>query len=294
MTRRATLCCTVAGLLVIGMALSCGAPPQPDVPVYASPVELTQLAGEWRGEYSSRDGRSGQVVFDLEPGTSTARGEIYMYPEVADWRGKLTGDEYGEPMQRASGAPAPIPVEFVWTEGGFIQGKLEPYRDPTFDRTLETGFRGTWRGELIEGEFTSRDGGQVIREGWWRAVRVGGAVEGAPPRTSDRGPSYEELAALGRDVFESRGCTECHADAGARHEAAAADREAPSLDAVSRHRTFPWVYHMVVYPDSMLREDPTARELMGGYETKMRDVGVTPWEALLLYEYLVERAAEDR
>lgn len=43
-----------------------------------------------------------------------------------------------------------------------------------------------------------------------------------------------------------------------------------------------------------MRSHPTAREPTGGYETKMRDLGVTPWEALLLYEYLVERAAENR
>ncbi|MFW6085147.1 MAG: hypothetical protein ACODAA_08035 [Gemmatimonadota bacterium] len=294
MNGRTTLYCAVAGVLAIGVGLSCGTRPQPDVPVYASPVDLTQLAGEWRGEYSSRDGRAGQVVFDLEPGTSTARGEVYMYPEMTDWRGRLTGDEYGEPMRPTSAAPEPIPVEFVWTEGGFIQGKLAPYRDPVLDRTLQTGFRGDWRGELIEGRFASRDGGRVVREGWWRAVRVGGAVEGAPPRTGDRGPSYEELSALGREVFESRGCTECHAGPDARPEGADAGREAPGLEAVSRHRTFPWIYHMVVYPDSMLREDPAAGALMRGYDTEMRDLGVTPWEALLLYEYLVERAAETR
>lgn len=283
-----------AGLAATGVALSCGPRQRPEVPVYASPVDLTQLAGEWRGEYSSRDGRSGQLVFNLEPGTSTARGEVYMYPEVANWRGKPSGDEYGDRVARPGAGPAPIPVEFVWSEGGVVQGKLAPYRDPEVDRTLETGFRGSWRGELIEGEFTARDDDQVIRDGWWRAVRVGGAVEGAPARTGERGPSYDELAALGRDVFESRGCTECHSPVRGPPDAAAGEREAPSLDAVSRHRTFPWIYHMVVYPDSMLRVDPTARELMRGYDAKMRDLGVTPWEALLLYEYLVERASETR
>jgi hypothetical protein len=51
---------------------------------------------------------------------------------------------------------------------------------------------------------------------------------------------------------------------------------------------------MMVEPDSMLREDPTTRDLMRGYDTRMRDLEVTPWEALLLYEYLVERAVERR
>lgn len=294
MNRSAMWVSAAAGVVATGVALSCGPRQQPEVPVYASPVDLTQLAGEWRGEYSSRDGRSGQLVFNLEPGTSTARGEVYMYPEVVSWRAKPGDDEYGDPVARPDTRPAPIPVEFVWTEGGSVQGKLAPYRDPVVDRTLETGFRGSWRGELIEGDFTARDGGRVIRDGWWRAVRVGGAVEGAPPRTGERGPSYEELAALGRDVFESRGCAECHGDAGDPPEAAAGNGEAPSLDAVSRHRTFPWIYHMVVYPDSMLRVDPTARELMRGYDLKMRDLGVTPWEALLLYEYLVGRASVNR
>jgi len=278
------------------LALSCGPRQEPEIPVYASPVDLTLLAGEWSGEYSSRDGRIGRLVFRLEPGSSTARGEVYMFPEVARSTEAKPGSEYGERVVDRRPAPEGIPVEFLWTEFGLVQGRLAPYRDPELDATLETSFRGTWRGEVIDGRFTSRGDGRMVREGWWRAVRTGGAVEGAPLKGAPDEPTYEELVTLGRRVFEDRGCTGCHAAAydGDVTTPGAPGREpaAPELDAVVRHRTFPWVYHMVVHPDSMLRVDPTARELLRGYATPMRDLDVSPWEALLLYEYLVERAVE--
>lgn len=286
----AVACLGTTFALVFGaVTSSCGPRQQPEIPVYASPVDLTLLAGRWSGEYSSRDGRSGQVVFELEPGTSTAHGEVYMYPEVPSWRERWTAGEYGAHAAERPADSPPIAVEFVWTEGAYVQGTLAPYRDPELDLTLQTGFRGTWDGETIEGRFTSRDGGRIVREGWWRVVRTGGAVEGAP--TKGRDLSYEELTALGRQVFETRGCVACHTNEDA---VAGAHPEAPDLDAVVRHRTFPWIYHMVVEPDSMLRADPAAQELMRGYDMRMRDLEVTPWEALLLYEYLVERAVERR
>lgn len=262
--------------------------------MYASPVDLTLLAGEWTGEYSSRDGRRGHIVFRLEPGTSTARGEVFMFPEVVRQAGAKPGDTYWERSIETRPDLEPISVEFVWTEIGLVQGRLAPYRDPELDATLEAEFRGTWRGEVVEGRFTARDDGRIVREGWWRAVRTGGAVEGAPLKGAPDEPSYAELVALGRRVSEDRGCTSCHAAEAAVGERAREGQvvDAPELDAVTRHRTFPWIYHMVVHPDSMLRTDATARDLMQGYEARMRDLDVTPWEALLLYEYLVQRAID--
>lgn len=282
----------VGGLAAVGVA--CGPRPEPEIPVYASPVDLTLLAGEWTGEYSSRDGRRGHIVFRLEPGTSTARGEVFMFPEIARSRETKPLAAYGERSIDSRPDPEPIAVEFVWTESGLVQGRLAPYRDPELEATLEAEFRGAWRGEVIEGRFASREGGRIVREGWWRAVRTGTLVEGAPLKGGPDEPTYAELVALGRRVFESRGCMSCHAAEGAAEERARDGREAdaPELDAVTRHRTFPWIYHMVVHPDSMLRADPTARDLMRGYETRMRDLDLTPWEALVLYEYLVQRAID--
>lgn len=280
----------IAGVIAVAGAavLSCGPRQPPDVPMYASPIDLTLLAGSWSGEYTSRDGRRGRIVFQLEPGSRDATGEVYMLPGRIR-PARTEGYGYDEQFIESLHDAEPIAVEFVWSEFGMVQGRLAPYRDPVLGTTLQAEFRGTWSGETIEGTFVSLDGGHVAREGWWRAVRTGNAAEGAPPTREDL-PSYEELVARGREVFESSGCAACHEGRPGAADAAGA----PALDAVVEHRTFPWIYNMVVHPDSMLRNDPTAKTLLGRYEGRMRDVDVTPWEALLLYEYLQERAAGGR
>lgn len=277
----ATACVSLLGALWT----SCGAR-RPQIPVYASPVDLTLLAGEWSGEYLVRGDRSGYIVFRLEAGTDTARGEVLMYPEAAGPRGAFAGET--EEARTYTG-PTTIPVRFVWTERGQVLGELAPYRDPHYGTTLHTSFQGNWENEVIDGRFQSREsGGRVVQEGWWRIVRTGGAVEGAPPRVGLQGPSEEELVALGRQVFETRGCAECHST----EPREGGGRRAPNLDAVVDHRTFRWIYHMVMRPDSMMTDDPTARELMAAYDRPMPDLDISPWEALLVYEYLVERATE--
>lgn len=279
------LAAAALGLPLVALALGCG-PRQPPIPVHASPLDLTLLAGEWSGEYSARGGRSGYIRFRLEAGADTARGEVLMYPESAAGARAMTGEPDEDPVARP--APTPIPVHFVWTERGQVQGLLAPYRDPGFGTTLHTSFRGDWQGEVIDGRFQSREsGGRVVQEGWWRVVRTGGAVEGAPSRVGLQGPSEEELIALGRRVFEDRGCVECHGT-----EAEQPTGEAPDLAAVVDHRSFRWIYHMVMRPDSMLRHDPTAREMLAEFDRTMPVLDVTPWEALLLYEYLVDRASD--
>lgn len=284
---------TAAAVLAAGLgvlSISCGSRQAPEMPIYASPIDLTLLAGEWKGEYSSHEGRRGYIGFRLEPGEDTARGEVVIYPEVVSRRTGDGGDPYADRAMERQPDPTYVPVEFVWTERGQVQGMLKPYRDPELGTTLATGFRGQWRGELIEGDFESRDGGRVVRTGWWRVVRTGGKVEGAPLRVGDELPPYADLVELGREVFVARGCTACHGEEGDEANRTA-EAGAPRLEAVTEHRTFPWVYHMVVSPDSMLQADATARSLVAGYTRRMPDRDVTPWEALLLYEYLVERAA---
>jgi len=290
MRPRAIVVVVTAVALSLGTLLvSCGPRQAPETPVYASPIDLTLLAGEWKGEYSSREGRRGYIGFRLGAGENTARGEVVIYPEVEARREITGGDLYRERVAQRLPDPLAVAVNFVWTERGQVQGMLAPYRDPDLGITLNTAFRGAWRGDLIEGNFESKDGDRTVRTGWWRVVRTGGAVEGAPLRVGDELPPYRELVALGRDVFASRGCTACHGDEANR----AADRTAPDLATVTEHRTFPWIYHMVVAPDSMMHADATAQSLLPGYQKRMPELDITPWEALLLYEYLIERTAED-
>jgi hypothetical protein len=67
-----------------------------------------------------------------------------------------------------------LAITFVRVEDGFVQGRLEPYRDPECGCRLDTTFVGTRSGDVIEGTFTSlhMDTG-VVRRGVWRVVRRG-------------------------------------------------------------------------------------------------------------------------
>ena len=68
--------------------------------------------------------------------------------------------------------------------------------------------------------------------------------------------------------------------------------DGPDLSTVAEHRTFGWIYRMILAPDSMMTHDPTARELLSGYLVRMPAVGASPWEALVLCECPL-RAAGD-
>lgn len=65
----------------------------------------------------------------------------------------------------------------------------------------------------------------------------------------------------------------------------------PDLEGVTERRSFAWTYHMIVDPDSMIRNDSIARELLEKYFTPMSDQNVTPDQFRAIYEYL--RAGHD-
>lgn len=116
------------------------------------------------------------------------------------------------------------------------------------------------------------DSGSSYADG--ASVRTGSGILEAPA-----GPVDPALAERGERLFGVRQCTACHRVGGGR-------LVGPDLEGVTERRSFPWLYHMVTSPDSMLRHDPEAKELLGEYFTPMTDQGVTPQEFRAIYEYL--------
>ena len=88
-----------------------------------------------------------------------------------------------------------------------------------------------------------------------------------------------EAARRGESLFQSKGCNGCHTVGGGR-------LTGPDLLGVTEQRSLDWFVAMVIDPDSMLREDPAARELFAEYMTPMLSLGVTVDEAGALFEYL--------
>lgn len=114
------------------------------------------------------------------------------------------------------------------------------------------------------------------------------AAETAPatlPVTEPTGSIDEALAEQGEALFQSKGCIACHTFGGGR-------LTGPDLAGVTQRRSFEWIYHQVMSPDSMTANDPTARQLMAEYMTQMPNLTLQPEEARALYEYMREQEEE--
>jgi hypothetical protein len=142
------------GAALLALAAACASTPEPHVPVSISPADLTRLAGEWTGEYSSATtGRSGSIVFHLTATADSAHGDVIMVPRAT-----------GLPLQRAMLREQPnaqlaqareITIRFARIEGGRVTGAMDRYVDPDCDCPVSTTFEGTVRGNRIEGTFNT-------------------------------------------------------------------------------------------------------------------------------------------
>lgn len=131
------------------------------------------------GEYGSREsGRTGSILFTLEAGSDTARGDVLMVPR--EWElppQPRPGDP--EAMSGRYDRPAQsLPIAFVHAMDGTVEGRLAPYRDPDCGCMLTTVFTGRLVDpNTFEGRFVSihRETGHEAR-GWWRVRRRVGVV----------------------------------------------------------------------------------------------------------------------
>jgi hypothetical protein len=157
------------GILFVFSVVAAGCASTPaEVRVEGAPTELSALAGDWEGEYSSAaTGRLGSIVFKLVAGEDHAHGDVLMIPRGSSDPYRPRGGGEGP---APAGASQLLTIRFVRAEGDRISGTLDPYWDPDCDCEVTTTFVGQVKGDTIEGTFTSeRTAGRVF--GNWKVQR---------------------------------------------------------------------------------------------------------------------------
>ena len=145
----------------------CALNPAP-VPLVGDSWGITDLAGEWTGEYRGPV-RNGSIVFRLEAGHDTAFGDVVMSPRLT-----LGGrDDPQVPTYPARDVARALFIRFVRVEGNQVTGVIEPYRSPDCGCLLNTSFTGTRRGNRIQGVFVTQHGecDMMPERGTWWAER---------------------------------------------------------------------------------------------------------------------------
>jgi mono/diheme cytochrome c family protein len=83
----------------------------------------------------------------------------------------------------------------------------------------------------------------------------------------------------GKEVFAQKGCNGCHKIGGGK-------LVGPDLKGVTARRDKDWVAKMILRPDLMVKEDPTAKDLFKTYMTAMPNQGVSEADLPALMSYL--------
>lgn len=160
---------TAATFLALAFT-ACGASRSP-VPLVGAATDVSALAGEWAGDYSSvESGRSGSISFTLRVATDSAFGDVVMVPAglgrpLMPWR--------GESMPGGAQVPAStvLTIRFVRVEHGHVSGTLDPYADPQTGARLLTTFTGEVNGNSIAGTYTTTLPSGETQIGRWSVQR---------------------------------------------------------------------------------------------------------------------------
>lgn len=143
---------------------------QAAVPMVGPASDVSTLAGEWSGEYSSAaSGRSGSISFTLRAADDSAFGDVVMVPAglgrpLAPWRGEATG-------MPARPQPEVLTINFVRVQAGRVSGTLAPYADPETGARLTTTFAGEIVGNTISGTYTTHLPSGATQTGRWSVQR---------------------------------------------------------------------------------------------------------------------------
>lgn len=161
------LALAVAGAI----ALACAPNPDP-VPVLGAAVDVSALAGEWYGDYSSTEsGRAGSIVFSLNPGSDTARGDVLMSAPGVVWNPAVVDAHQMRTQPPPDTLSRVLTVSFVQVQSGEVSGRLEPYTDPRCQCTALTEFLGRLTADTLVGTYTTHLPEGVTQHGRWRVER---------------------------------------------------------------------------------------------------------------------------
>ncbi len=95
----------------------------------------------------------------------------------------------------------------------------------------------------------------------------------------------ENLAKKGAALFKSKGCNACHTVGKGK-------LVGPDLKGVTERRKPGWIIAMITNPDSMLKYDPIAKQLLKKYGVPMTNQNVSKEEAKAILEYLKRESAK--
>lgn len=161
----------LAGAL-LAAAIGC-AYVSPPVAIVGRDADISALAGEWWGSYTSEGPveRRGSIQFTLVAGEDHAHGDVLMIPAGSN---RPYGRFTGEPGTRqVPVTPEALTIRIVYIEDGTIRGDLAPYWDPDRETSATTTFRGTVGENVIAGTFTTTfASGAFEARGRWRVNRT--------------------------------------------------------------------------------------------------------------------------
>jgi cytochrome c2 len=91
----------------------------------------------------------------------------------------------------------------------------------------------------------------------------------------------EELAVKGEKLFAQKGCNACHT---------VSDQKlvGPGLKGLNTRTTYRWSIAMILNPDSMLKNDERAKQLLKEYGVPMPYQGITFEEAEAILHYILK------
>lgn len=148
----ASRCLLGAAAVALFAGCSSSPEPSPSIRVTGPGRSVSDIAGEWNGDYLLSDGsRRGSITFRLEPGDSLATGEVLMMP-TTEVQTPVAGDPNSNPHPDRPPV-APLEVSFVTAADNKVRGTLRPYHDPECGCEVETSFDGKVAGDTIEGTF---------------------------------------------------------------------------------------------------------------------------------------------
>lgn len=137
------------------------------LPVYGSGEDISQLLGEWYGEYTSQEAnRHGVIYFKLDVSADSAVGHVIM--KQGQW-----DDQYYEDITAPHNQPSELlTIRFVQVGLDRVMGRLDEYKDPICGCPLHTVFEGHVEDDRIEGVYvTHGDEFHMTTSGQWSVNR---------------------------------------------------------------------------------------------------------------------------